>query len=65
MTAPKFIEIDGKRFVWRDSCNAAASRWWRGVEQPVLFEMREDYRLRSSAPPPDATASRTCLHFGM
>jgi hypothetical protein len=42
MAAPKFIEIDGKRFVWRDILlrrrgqRMAASR----IEQPALFELK-------------------------
>jgi hypothetical protein len=49
MPAPKFIEIDGKRFLWRDLVQrrreqvAAAAK----VEQPVLFEMKEDSRPAS------------------
>jgi hypothetical protein len=44
LSAPKFIDIDGKRFVWRELLQrrreqlAAAAR----VEQPALFEMKED-----------------------
>ena len=42
MPAPKFIDIDGKRFLWRELLQrrreqvAAAAR----VEQPALFELR-------------------------
>ena len=48
MRGPKFIEIDGRRHLWReivqlrqDQCRAAAE-----VEpmQPPLFELHEDYR---------------------
>jgi hypothetical protein len=48
MPAPKFIDIDGKRFVWRELLQrpreqlAAAAR----VEQPALFELKEDRRPR-------------------
>ena len=62
MPAPKFIDIDGKRFLWRELLQrrreqvAAAAR----VEQPALFELKEDTRPDSSAPPPDVTASPTC-----
>jgi hypothetical protein len=46
MPAPKFIDIDGKRFVWRELLQrrreqlAAAAK----LEQPVLFELKEDCR---------------------
>jgi hypothetical protein len=46
MAPPKFIEIDGKRFVWRDILQRrreqrmAASK----IEQPALFEIKEDCR---------------------
>jgi hypothetical protein len=48
MPAPKFIDIDGKRFLWRDLVSrrreqVAAVK----VEQPVLFEMKEDTRPAS------------------
>ena len=62
MPAPKFIDIDGKRFLWRELLQrrreqvAAAAR----VEQPALFELKEDCRPRPSAPPPDVTASPAC-----
>jgi hypothetical protein len=46
MASPKFIEIDGKRFVWRDLLQRrreqrmAAAR----IEQPALFELKDDCR---------------------
>jgi hypothetical protein len=45
MAAPRFIDIDGKRFVWRELLQRrreqlAAAR----VEQPALFEVKEDCR---------------------
>jgi hypothetical protein len=46
MHAPRFIDIDGKRYLWRDLVRlrqeqlAAA----RQTEQPALFELREDCR---------------------
>jgi hypothetical protein len=49
MPATKFIDIDGKRFVWRELLQrrreqlAAAVR----VEQPALFELKEDCRPAS------------------
>ena len=54
MPAPKFIDIDGKRFVWRELLQrrreqlAAAAR----VEQPALFELKQDCR-----PPSERTAA--------
>ena len=48
MTAPKFIEIDGKRHLWRDivrlrqeQCRAAAEA---APAQPPLFDLHEDFR---------------------
>jgi hypothetical protein len=46
MTKPRFIEIDGKRVLWRDVLLkrreqlAAADR----CEQPALFELKDDRR---------------------
>jgi hypothetical protein len=54
MPAPKFIDIDGKRFVWRELLQrrreqvAAAAKF----EQPVLFELKKDCR-----PTPERTAA--------
>jgi hypothetical protein len=48
MTAPRFIEIGGKRFLWREivrlrqeQCRAAAEA---EPAQPPLFERHEDFR---------------------
>jgi hypothetical protein len=55
MAAPKFIDIDGKRFLWRELLQrrraqvVAAAK----IEQPVLFEMKEDCR-----PETERTAAR-------
>jgi hypothetical protein len=49
MAAPKFINIDGRRFVWRDLLRlrreqvAAAAK----IEQPALFELNADCRPAS------------------
>ena len=54
MPAPKFIDIDGKRLLWRELLQrrreqvASAAR----VEQPALFELKEDSR-----PPSERTAA--------
>jgi hypothetical protein len=46
MPAPRFIDIDGKRYLWRDLLRlrreqrAAA----REAGQPALFELHEDFR---------------------
>jgi hypothetical protein len=46
MPRPRFVEIDGKRLLWKDVLTAyreqarAAAR----PEQPALFEMHEDHR---------------------
>jgi hypothetical protein len=49
LPVPKFIDIDGKRFAWRDLAQrrreqlAAEAK----VQQPVLFELKEDRRPAS------------------
>jgi hypothetical protein len=54
MAGPKFIDIDGARFLWRELLQrrrqqvAAAAR----VEQPALFVLKEDCR-----PPSERTAA--------
>jgi hypothetical protein len=54
MRVPRFIDIDGKPYLWRDLLRfrqeqlAAA----RQAEQPALFELREDCR-----PPAERSAA--------
>lgn len=54
MTIPRFIEIDGRRYLWRDLLQrrreqlAAIAR----AEQPALFALRDDSR-----PPAHRTAA--------
>jgi hypothetical protein len=48
MPSPKFIEIDGKRFVWRQLLQRRREQLAAAkIEQPVLFEMKEDTRPAS------------------
>ena len=49
---PKFIDIDGKRFAWRDLLQRRREQLIAAVkvEQPVLFELREE---RGCAPSGD------------
>lgn len=44
MTAPAFIEIEGRRYLWRDVLDARRAQLaaCRKAEQPALFELRED-----------------------
>ena len=48
MTAPKFIEIDGKRHLWRDIVKLRQEQLRAAAEaapvQPPLFELHEDFR---------------------
>jgi len=46
MASPKFIEIDGKRFVWRDLLQRRREQLMAATrtEQPVLFELKDDRR---------------------
>ena len=52
--APRFIDLDGKRYLWRDLVKLRQEQReavWQG-EQPALFELREDCR-----PATDRTAA--------
>jgi hypothetical protein len=51
---PRMIEIDGKRYLWRDivQLRRAQLAAVRQAEQPVLFELIEDCR-----PPSQCTAA--------
>jgi hypothetical protein len=48
MTAPKFIEIDGKRHLWRDIVKLRQEQVRAAAEaapaQPPLFELHDDFR---------------------
>ena len=54
MAKAKFIEIDGKRLLWRDVLELRREQKQACVNavQPALFELHEDRR-----PPADRTAS--------
>jgi hypothetical protein len=54
MKAPRFIEIDGKRLLWRDLLQLRREQKQASANavQPALFELHEDRR-----PPADRTAS--------
>ena len=52
--APRFIDIDGKRYLWRDLVKLRQEQREaaRRAEQPALFELHEDCR-----PTTDRTAA--------
>jgi hypothetical protein len=52
--APRFIDLDGKRYLWRDLVKLRQEQREaaRRAEQPPLFELRDDSR-----PPTDRTAA--------
>jgi hypothetical protein len=53
MPAMRFIEIDGKRYAWRDILEKRREQLKRSRSpQPVLFELRVDAR-----PPAERTAA--------
>ena len=44
MPLPRFIEIDGRRYPWRDLVAVRRAQAMPKAEQPALFELREDHR---------------------
>ena len=62
MSLPRFIDIDGKRYLWRDLLQlrrdqlAAIAK----AEQPALFELRDDSR-----PAPERSAAGRYLQPGL
>ena len=57
MTQPTFIEIDGKRLVWRELVQKRREQLRVSkATQPVLFELRDDSR-----PACERTATRRYL----
>ena len=58
MTQPTFIEIDGRRFVWRELVQKRRAQLQAAARavQPALFELRDDSR-----PACERTAARRYL----
>jgi hypothetical protein len=58
MTQPVFIEIDGRRFVWRDIVQKRREQLQAAAKavQPALFELKDDSR-----PACERTAARRYL----
>jgi hypothetical protein len=46
MTAPKFIDIEDRRYLWREilKLRQEQRRAYAASEQPLLFELHEDVR---------------------
>jgi hypothetical protein len=44
MPLPRTIEIDGRRYIWRELVALRRTQATPRVQQPTLFELREDYR---------------------
>jgi hypothetical protein len=44
MSLPRFIDIDGRRYLWRDLMALRQAQALPRAEQPALFELREDHR---------------------
>ena len=44
MALPRFIEIDGRRYLWRDLVALRRAQAMPTPEQPALFTLREDHR---------------------
>ena len=46
MTRLKFIEIDGKRYLWRDvlQMRREQKKAFARAQQPTLFELKDDSR---------------------
>ena len=44
MPLPRFVTIDGRRYLWRDLVALRQAQTRPRPEQPTLFELREDHR---------------------
>jgi hypothetical protein len=44
MALPRFIEIDGRRYLWRDLVALRRAQVMPAAVQPALFTLREDHR---------------------
>lgn len=44
MSRPRFIDIDGRRYLWRDLVQLHRAQAKPAAEQPALFPLRDDHR---------------------
>jgi hypothetical protein len=44
MAQPRFIELDGRRYLWRDLVALRRAQATPAAQQPALFTLREDHR---------------------
>ena len=44
MPLPRFVDINGRRYLWRDLVALRRAQAVPRAEQPALFELREDHR---------------------
>jgi hypothetical protein len=44
MSLPRFIDIDVRRYLWRDLVSLRQAQALPRAEQPTLFELGEDHR---------------------
>ncbi len=44
MSRSLYIDIDGRRYLWRDLVALRRAQLQRRIEQLALFELREDHR---------------------
>jgi hypothetical protein len=44
MALPRFIDIDGRRYLWRDLVALRRAQATPAPQQPTLFALREDHR---------------------
>jgi hypothetical protein len=47
MPLPRFVEIDGRRHLWRDLVALRRAQATRETRQPTLFPLRDDRRPAS------------------
>jgi hypothetical protein len=60
---PRTIDLDGRRYLWRDLLALNRAQATQKAEQPALFELREVAGRRGSEAPLSVTRRRACSHF--
>ena len=63
MASPKFVEIEGKRFLWRELLQRRRDQAYGGGQERTACFVRGSRMIagrRLRATPPDATASPAC-----
>jgi len=63
MTLPRFIEIDGRRYLWRELVALRRAQATPPAQQPTLFPLREDCRPPGERTPRHRGIPASAINF--